>query len=258
MPHAWIVSFSPSWYAHCQPYASAHIAEQEDSKKLGSARRFSACVAWHWHRPGHAIYCLSCSQIEHDGVRCAHAVRSIGCTYVATARFRLRESAGRYNITSHTRTLTQRRKLFIMHICNFSLRDSLGPTLKTRRGQLSAATPRHTHTPNFIVFVLDPLMEHRSRHFGWHRPPPQVLPSLRRTTGMVRLALVCPDMFSTPPWKDRTVDVSDSSVTCSLKSFIRHVLKKVDSPLIREPPKQPPAKPVLLWRSRRLAAQSLS
>jgi hypothetical protein len=192
MPHAWIVSFSPSWYAHCQPYASAHIAEQEDSKKLGSARRFSACVAWHWHRPGHAIYCLSCSQIEHDGVRCAHAVRSIGCTYVATARFRLRESAGRYNITSHTRTLTQRRKLFIMHICNFSLRDSLGPTLKTRRGQVSAATPRHTHTPNFIVFVLDPLMEHRSRHFGWHRPPPQVLPSLRRTTGMVRLALVCP------------------------------------------------------------------
>ena len=55
-----------------------------------------------------------------------------------------------------------------------------------------------------------------------------------------------------------TVDVSDSSAARRLKSFTRCVLKKVDSPLIREPSKQSPAKPVLPLRSRRLAAQSLS
>jgi hypothetical protein len=65
-------------------------------------------------------------------------------------------------------------------------------------------------------------------------------------------------MFSTPPWEDRTVDVSDSSTARRLKSLTRRMLKKVDSPLIRKPPKQPPAKPVLPLRSRRLAAQSLS
>jgi len=54
------------------------------------------------------------------------------------------------------------------------------------------------------------------------------------------------------------VDVSDSSTARRLKSFTKRVLKKVDSPLIREPPKQPPAKPVLSWRSRRFVAQSLS
>jgi hypothetical protein len=57
---------------------------------------------------------------------------------------------------------------------------------------------------------------------------------------------------------DYTVDVSDSSAARRLKSFIRRMLKKVDSPLTREPSKQPPAKPVLPWRSRRLVAQSLS
>ena len=36
------------------------------------------------------------------------------------------------------------------------------------------------------------------------------------------------------------------------------MLKKRDSLLIRDPPKQPPAKPVLPLWSRRLAAQSLS
>ena len=66
------------------------------------------------------------------------------------------------------------------------------------------------------------------------------------------------DMFSTPPREDRTVYVSDSSAARRLKSFTRRMLKKVDSPLIREPPKQPPAKSVLPWRSRRLAAQRLS
>jgi hypothetical protein len=65
-------------------------------------------------------------------------------------------------------------------------------------------------------------------------------------------------MFSTPPWEDRTVDVRDSSAARRLKSLTRHVLKKVDSPLIREPPKQPPAKPVLPLWSMWLAAQSLS
>ena len=43
-----------------------------------------------------------------------------------------------------------------------------------------------------------------------------------------------------------------------LDSFINIVTRKRDSPLIREPPKQPPAKPVLSWQSRRLAAQGLS
>ena len=43
-----------------------------------------------------------------------------------------------------------------------------------------------------------------------------------------------------------------------LDSFINEVTRKRDSPLIREPPKQPPAKPVMPWRSRRLAAQPLS
>ena len=45
------------------------------------------------------------------------------------------------------------------------------------------------------------------------------------------------DVFSMPPREDRTIDVSDSSAARRLKSFTRHVLKKVDSPLIREPPK---------------------
>ena len=65
------------------------------------------------------------------------------------------------------------------------------------------------------------------------------------------------DMFSTPPREDHTVDVSDTFPARRLKSFMR-VLKKVDSSLIREAPKQPPARPVLPWWSRRLAAQSLS
>ena len=70
--------------------------------------------------------------------------------------------------------------------------------------------------------------------------------------------VVVADMFVTPPWEDRMVDVSDSSAARRLKSFTRRMLKKVDSSLIHEPPKQPPAKPMLPWRSRRLLAQSLS
>jgi hypothetical protein len=65
-------------------------------------------------------------------------------------------------------------------------------------------------------------------------------------------------MFSTPSPEDRTINVSDSSAARRLKTFTRCVLKKVDSSLIREPPKQPPAKPVMPWWSRRLAAQRLS
>jgi hypothetical protein len=63
------------------------------------------------------------------------------------------------------------------------------------------------------------------------------------------------DMFSTLNREDRTIDVSDSSAARRLKSFTRLVLKKVDSLLIREPPKKPLAKSVLPLRSRRLAAQ---
>ena len=40
------------------------------------------------------------------------------------------------------------------------------------------------------------------------------------------------DMFRMPPWDDHTVDISDSSAACRLKSFTRRMLKKVDSPLI--------------------------
>ena len=54
------------------------------------------------------------------------------------------------------------------------------------------------------------------------------------------------DMFSTPPREDHTVDVSDTFPARRLKSLTR-VLKKVDSPLIREAPKQPPARPMLPW-----------
>jgi hypothetical protein len=53
-------------------------------------------------------------------------------------------------------------------------------------------------------------------------------------------------------------DVSDDTAKRRLDNFIGKVTCKRDSPLIREPPKQPPAKLVLLWRSRRLAAQPLS
>jgi hypothetical protein len=55
----------------------------------------------------------------------------------------------------------------------------------------------------------------------------------------------------------QTVD-NDGSAKRRLDSFINKVTRKRDSPLIREPPKQPPAKPVLPWRNKRLAAQSLS
>ena len=63
---------------------------------------------------------------------------------------------------------------------------------------------------------------------------------------------------SSPPGVTHQVVDNDGSAKRRLDSFINNITCKRDSPLIREPPKQPPAKPVLSWRSRRLAAQSLS
>jgi hypothetical protein len=54
----------------------------------------------------------------------------------------------------------------------------------------------------------------------------------------------------------QTVD-DDVSFKRRLDNFTMVVVCKRDSLLIREPPKQPSAKPVLPWRSRRLAAQSV-
>jgi hypothetical protein len=51
---------------------------------------------------------------------------------------------------------------------------------------------------------------------------------------------------------------NDGSTKHRLDSFINEVTCKTDYPLIREPPKQPPAKPMVPWQSRRLAAQGLS
>ena len=63
---------------------------------------------------------------------------------------------------------------------------------------------------------------------------------------------------SSPPGVIHQAVYNDDSAKRRLDSFINNVTRKRDSPLIREPPKQPPAKPVLPWQSRRLAAQSLS
>ena len=60
-------------------------------------------------------------------------------------------------------------------------------------------------------------------------------------------------LLSTPPWNSPSTGDSDNSVAYHLKSFTKRVLKKVNSPLIRQPPKQPsPSKPALLKRSKRL------
>ena len=57
-----------------------------------------------------------------------------------------------------------------------------------------------------------------------------------------------------PPVDTHPTEDNDDSAKCRIDSFINEVTRKRDSPLIREPPKQPPAKPVIPWRSRRLAA----
>ena len=51
---------------------------------------------------------------------------------------------------------------------------------------------------------------------------------------------------------------NDGSAKRRINIFINKVTCKRDSPLIREPPQQPPAKTMLPWQSRRLVAQSLS
>ena len=65
------------------------------------------------------------------------------------------------------------------------------------------------------------------------------------------------DPSTLPGDTHQTVD-DDASFKRRLNNFTKTVVCTRDSPLIREPPKQPPAKPVLPWRSRWLAAQSLS
>lgn len=62
---------------------------------------------------------------------------------------------------------------------------------------------------------------------------------------------------STMPGDTQTVD-HDASFKHHLKNFTKKVVSKRVSLLIRGPPKSPPAKAVLPWRSKRLAAQSLS
>jgi hypothetical protein len=49
---------------------------------------------------------------------------------------------------------------------------------------------------------------------------------------------------------------NDDSFKRRLDNFTQKLVCKRDSPLIREPPKQPPAKAVMPWWSRQLAAQS--
>jgi hypothetical protein len=75
--------------------------------------------------------------------------------------------------------------------------------------------------------------------------------------GPVDLTVDAGPPSSPPVDTHKTVDNDDFAKRC-LDSFINKVMRKRDYSLIREPPKQPPAKPVLPWRSRRLAAQSLS
>lgn len=54
------------------------------------------------------------------------------------------------------------------------------------------------------------------------------------------------DLLSMPPRDGHPIEDSDNSVAHRLKSFTKGVLKNVDTPLIRQPPKQPsPARPVL-------------
>jgi hypothetical protein len=63
---------------------------------------------------------------------------------------------------------------------------------------------------------------------------------------------------SSPPVDTHPTEDNDDSAKHRLNSFISAVMHKRDSPLIREPTKQPPAKPVMLWWSRWLAAHPLS
>jgi hypothetical protein len=59
---------------------------------------------------------------------------------------------------------------------------------------------------------------------------------------------------STPPGDTHQTVDDDVSFKRRLSNFTKAVVCKRDSPLIRGPPNQSPAKPVLPWRRRRLAA----
>jgi len=63
---------------------------------------------------------------------------------------------------------------------------------------------------------------------------------------------------SSPPVDTHPAVDNDDSAKRRLDSFINEVTRKRDSPLICEPPMQPPAKPMIPRRSRRLEAQPLS
>ena len=89
-------------------------------------------------------------------------------------------------------------------------------------------------------------------------PPPRPIQWAVDSSMTHTLDLTVDGPPSSPPgFTHQEVD-NDNSAKRRLDNFISNVTRKRDSPLIREPPKQPPAKPVLLWRSRRLAAQSIS
>ena len=63
---------------------------------------------------------------------------------------------------------------------------------------------------------------------------------------------------SSPPVDTHPTEDNDDSAKRRLDSFINEVTHKRDSLLIREPPMQPPAKPMIPRRSMRLEAQPLS
>jgi hypothetical protein len=77
----------------------------------------------------------------------------------------------------------------------------------------------------------------------------------------IHLAVGSPTAAGPPdssPVESSSSEVSDDTTIHPLDNFINKVTRKRDSPLIREPPKQPPAKPLVPRQSRRLAAQLLS
>jgi hypothetical protein len=59
--------------------------------------------------------------------------------------------------------------------------------------------------------------------------------------------LATPGVLHTPPGDTHQIVDDDVSFKRRLNNFTKAVVCKRDSPLIREPPKQPPAKPVLPW-----------
>jgi hypothetical protein len=60
---------------------------------------------------------------------------------------------------------------------------------------------------------------------------------------------------SSSPVDTHLTENNENSAKRRLDSFINEVKRERDSPLIREPPKQSPAKPVMSWQSRRLAVE---